>query len=160
MLDFSLPLLKLNWWCIIFLMENSGMQNFTLNLCVVQYGPVDLIYSTLLYWILRSSFLVCFILIVLSVAPLPHRYVNPETIFDLCFLPPLSLSFTTGGCSLFPLDKLNILSNFGSFSMASLCWFLFVFVLSFTTWYNLFIFLCSVDFLSYSRSLSLDREES
>ena len=31
---------------IIFLLENSGMQNVTLKSCVVQYGPTDVLHST------------------------------------------------------------------------------------------------------------------
>ena len=99
------------------------------------------------------------LLIMLSVALLSHRHVRPAIIFNLCFLPPWRLIVTTGRRSLVPLDKLNLLSKFGSYSMASLRWYLF-FMLFATVWYNLFVSLCSVGCLLSSHSLSLDKEES
>ena len=41
-----------NRYDIIFLLEKYGMHNGTLASCVVQYGPVDVQYSTLLEQIL------------------------------------------------------------------------------------------------------------
>ena len=90
---------------------------------------------------------------------LSHRHGKPETIVDLCFLHPMRLPVTAGRWSLSLLDKLNILSNFGSFSMVLLHWFLLFFMLSVTTWSNLFISLRLVECLSSYQSLSLDREE-
>ena len=77
--------------------------------------------------------------IILSVAPLSHRHVRPAIIGSFCLLTPWRLAVTTGKGSLVPLDKINLLSNFGSFSMASLCWFFYLFMLLVTMWFNLFI---------------------
>ena len=73
----------------------------------MKYVPAAVIYSTLLDLIPSLYFLVCFLLMVMSVAPLSYRHVNPETIVALCFLPPRRLTVTTGRFSLVPLDKLN-----------------------------------------------------
>ena len=72
----------------------------------MQYGPAAVIYFTLSY-----------------------RRVGPGNIVALFFLRPLRLTVTTGKGSLAPLDRLNLLSNFGSYLMASLCLFLFFFIL-------------------------------
>ena len=65
----------------------------------------------------------------LLVALLLYRRVSPDIIVALCFLPPLRLTVPTGKGSLVPLDRINLLSNFGSYLMASLCLFLFFFIL-------------------------------
>ena len=93
------------------------MQKVTLASCAVLYNPAAVQYSTLLDRILC---LVCFILIMMLLSPLSHRHGKPETIADLCFLHPMRLPVTAGRWSLSLLDKLNILSNFGSFSMVLL----------------------------------------
>ena len=54
-------------------------------------------------------------------SPLSHRHVIPATMVALCLFTPLRLTVTTVRGSLVPLDKLNALSNLGSFSIASLC---------------------------------------
>ena len=116
------PLSSLKWkWCsIILLLENSGIQKGALTPCIVQYNPADVLYSTLFYRILRSYYLVCILLIMMSVSLLYHKHVRPATVVALCFLPLRRLLVTTGRGSLVLLDKLNALSNFGSFSMMPL----------------------------------------
>ena len=89
----------------------------------------------------------CLIFIVLSVALLSHKNVGPVTVLVICFLPPRRMTVTYGRVYLVPLEKLKLLSNVGSFSIVSLCWSLFVFILSVTTWSNIF-------FLPTSRRLS------
>ena len=54
------------------------------------------------------------------VAPLSHRDGRSAIIVALCFLPPVRLTVTTDRGYLVPLDKLSLLSNFGSYYMASL----------------------------------------
>ena len=49
----------------------------TLTPCVAHYNPASELYSNLLERILRSYYLVCFILNILSVAPPPHKHVRP-----------------------------------------------------------------------------------
>ena len=65
----------------------------------------------------------------LSVAPLYHRYVKPATIVAIYFFPSTRLTVTTGKGYLLPIDKMNLLSNFGSFSVESLYIF-FLYVIS------------------------------
>ena len=103
------------------MLENYGMKKDTFTSCAVQYKPVALLYSTLLDRILRSQYLLCLIFIVLLVSPLSNNHVISETVVALRFLTPCRLKVTTIRGSLLPLDKLKLLSNFGSFSMASLC---------------------------------------
>ena len=104
------------------------MQKCTLMSCSVQYNSGAVPYSDLLDRILRSYYLVYFILILMSVAPLSHRQVVPATVVDLCLLPPRRLTVTTIRGYLVPLDKINVLSKFGSFLMASFCWFICLYI--------------------------------
>ena len=62
----------------------------------------------------------CCLLIMLLVGPLSNRHVRPEIIFDIYFLPPLRLTVATGRGPLLLIDNLNLLSNFGSYALASL----------------------------------------
>ena len=57
----------------------------------------------------------------LSLVTLHYISVRPVIIVALCFLSPCRLTVTTIKGSLVPLDKINLLSNFGSYSMESLC---------------------------------------
>ena len=95
----------------------------------------------------------------MSVSPLSDRHVRPEIIVTLCFLPPWRLTVTACMQYLVPIDKQILLSNFGSYTMASLCWLLFFYILFVPTLFNLFISLCSVGFLILSRSMSLDMDK-
>ena len=56
----------------------------------------------------------------LLIALLSHIHVRPEIVLALDFFYPLGLTVTIVNALLVPLDKLNLLSNFGSYSMASL----------------------------------------
>ena len=81
----------------------------------MQYTPTTVPDSTLLDRILRSYYLVCFIFIMLSVAPLLQKNVRPGTVVDLCLLPTWRLTVTTVKGSLVLLDQLEVLvSNIGS----------------------------------------------
>ena len=95
----------------------------------------------------------------LLVAPLSHKHVRLEIIVDLYFLPPWRLTVTIGGGYLVPLYKLNLLSNFGSYSMASSNWFILLMLLV-TTLYNLLISLHSEAFILSYHSMSLEKEQS
>ena len=60
----------------------------------------------------------CFIFIMLLVAPLSHKHVRPETYVDICFFPTKRETVTTGKGLLVLLDKLKLLvSNVGSLLM-------------------------------------------
>ena len=91
------------------------MQKGTLTPCIVQYTPAAVIYYTLLDRILFSYYLVCFLFIMLLVAPLPHNHVKTVTVVATCFLPPLRVTVTTGKGYLVHLDELKLLvPNIGS----------------------------------------------
>ena len=158
--DLTLSLLTWKQWLIILLIENYGMKKVNLMSCDVQYTPEAVPYSTLLDRILRSYCLVRFLFIMLSVALLSHKNVRPATVLALCSLTPWRLTGTTDKVYLFPIDKLKILvSNVESLLMASLCRYLFVFILLVTTWSNLFIAFLPAGRLCSYQSLSLDSDE-
>ena len=102
------------------LLENSGIQNGTLTPCIIPYGPTAVLCSTLLERIFHLSGLLFRILIMMLVGPLFHIYVTPEMIVALCFLPPRMLIVTTNGGSSVLLNRINLQSKFGSYSMAPL----------------------------------------
>ena len=106
---------------LLFAARKSVMQKVTLKSCGVQYTPAAILYFTFLDRILRSYYLVCFLFIVLLVAPLSHKHGRPSTVFAIYLLPPQRKTITTGMGSIAPLDELKLLlSNIGSLQMASL----------------------------------------
>ena len=67
---------------------------------------------TILYFIrphLAFIVFIMFSIIMLLVDPLPYKHIRPETVVDICFLPPQRMTVNTGKGSLFHLDRLKIL---------------------------------------------------
>ena len=87
--------------------------------CVVHASGYTIFYFSIPH--LEFIILVCFLFIMIPVAPLSHKHVRPSTVVALCLLPPQRETVTTGKGSLVPLDKLKLLvSIVGSLLMASL----------------------------------------